>query len=153
QWKLGRRHPYVRARVDQIARTQAAFTAGDVSALEIPYVFGAVTGLVPTLKSAFFDRLVRAPVGAAFPGGTAAVTRADVAAAAAALIEGTAPPGVHPLAVDNISYRRLTRIALAEMGRRRPVLTIPVAALTVGIVGRALAYRLRHRAMALNPFH
>lgn len=153
EWGLGRRHPYIRARVDQIGRTLQVCPTGALSVLEIPYVFGAITGLVPTLKEALFDRLYRAPIGAAFPGGTAAVTRGDVAALAAGLIEGAVPPGIHPLAVDNVSYRRLSEIAVAEMCRRIPVVTVPVPVLTTGILAGALAYRLRHRAMALNPWH
>jgi dihydroflavonol-4-reductase len=150
EWALRRRHPYIQARADQATRaTEAA--PGAVSVLEIPYVFGAVPGVEPSLKKVFFDRLRRGPLGASFSGGTAAVTNGDVAQAATAIITGTAASGVYPLAVDNITYRQLTGTVLAELGRRVPVVTMPAPVLTAGVVATALTYRLRHRGMALNP--
>jgi uncharacterized protein YbjT (DUF2867 family) len=152
-WGLTARHPYIRARADQAAQAGAVSAAGTLSVLEIPFVFGAIPGIEPMWKSVFFDRLRRGPVGATLAGGSAAVTRTDVALAAAAIIDGGAPAGHYPLAVDNISYRRLSELVLEELGRRVPIVTVPSPVLTAGLVAGDVAQRLRHRATGLDPRH
>jgi nucleoside-diphosphate-sugar epimerase len=153
QWRLAEHHPYVRARVDQAAAAARGGAEGSTSVLEIPYVFGAVPGLEPTLKAALFDRLRRGRLAIAFQGGTAAITNTDVARAATALLEGRVPAGRYPLAVDNITYRQLTEAVLAELDRRVRIVTPPAPVLTAGLVVHELALRARGRALAQNPRH
>jgi len=153
QWRLAGRHPYVRARVDQAAAAERSGAEGTTSVVEIPYVFGTVPGLEPTLKAALFDRLRRGPLAMTFPGGTAAVTNTDVAHAVAALVEGRVPVGRYPLAVDNITYRQLTEAVLAELDRHVRIITLPPPVLTTGMVVHDLTLRTRNRAMAQSPRH
>ncbi|MBL8931749.1 MAG: NAD(P)-dependent oxidoreductase [Kineosporiaceae bacterium] len=152
QWRLSARHPYIRARVEQARRAEQA-APGLVTVLEIPFVFGASPGVEPALK-VLFDRIRFGPVGLAIGGGgTAAVRHTDVASAVLAVVTGSVPPGRHPLAVDNITYRHLARIVLDESGRPSPILAVPRPIATAGVVGLAAAHRLRGRAMGLAPLH
>jgi dihydroflavonol-4-reductase len=153
QWRLAGRHPYVRARVDQAAAAERAGAQGTTSVVEIPYVFGTVPGLEPTLKAALFDRLRRGRLAMTFQGGTAAVTNTDVAHAVAALVEGRVPAGRYPLAIDNITYRQLTEAVLAELDRHVRIITLPPPVLTAGMVVHDLTLRARGRAMAQSPRH
>lgn len=153
QWRLGRRHPYIRARIAQARRAEAAGGTGVVSVLEIPFVFGAIDGITPMWKDVFFDRLRRGPIGVTLSGASAAVQHTDVARAVAAIVDGAVPPGRYPLAVDNVSYRRLTRVVLDELGRTVPVVTVPSPVLTAGVVAGSVVYRLRGQGMGLDPWH
>jgi nucleoside-diphosphate-sugar epimerase len=152
EWGLSARHPYIRARAEQASRAERA-AEGTVSVLEIPFVFGTIPGVVPPLKDVLFDRIRFGPVGLTVSGGTAAVRQADVASAALAVVEGAAPPGRYPLAVDNLTYRHLARIVLTESGGQRPLLTVPSPVVTAGVVAAAAVHRLRGRAMGLAPLH
>lgn len=150
EWGLARRHPYIGARVEQAAQAEAA-APGMVAVLEIPFVFGPVAGTVPLWKPLLFEPLRRSPVGFAPAGGSAAVTATDVARAAAAVVEGAAPAGRHPLSVDNISYRRLAQLVLDELGRGgRPVLPLPAPVVTAGAVATGAVHRLRGRGTGLD---
>lgn len=148
QWGLSR-HPYVAARRAQAEQARAAAGRTAVSVLEIPFVFGHVAGTQSVLKELYFDRLRRGPVGIALAGGTAAVAHADVARAAAAVVEGRAGPGPLPLAVDNLTYRALSHVVLDELGRRVPVLVLPTPVVTAGAVALDRAYRWRGTGMGL----
>ena len=149
QWGLAGRHPYIGARVAQAAQAEAA-APGMVAVLEIPFVFGAVDGIVPLWKPLLFEPLRRSPVGFAPGGGSAAVTHVDVARAVAAVVDGAAPTGRHPLSVDNISYRRLAQLVLDELGRRRPVVPLPAPVVTAGAVATGAVHRLRGRGTGLD---
>lgn len=151
-WGLTR-HPYVAARVAQAEQARAAAGRSAVSVLEIPFVFGHVPGTEPVLKSLYFDRLRRGPVGIALTGGTAAVTATDVARAAAAVVEGRVAPGAHPLAVDNLTYRTLSQVVLDELGRRVPVVALPAAVVTAGAVATEWSMRVRGHGMGLLARH
>jgi len=153
QWRLAERHPYVRARVDQAEAAERAGAEATTSVVEIPYVFGTVPGLEPTLKAALFDRLRHGRLALTFQGGTAAVTNTDVAHAVTALVEGRVPAGRYPLAVDNISYRQLTEAVLAELDRHVRIITLPPPVLTAGMIVHDLTLRTRGRAMAQSPRH
>lgn len=152
EWVLARRHPYVGARLEQAARAEAA-APGMVAVLEIPFVFGAVPGIVPLWKPLLFEPLRRSPVGFAPAGGSAAVTHLDVARVAVAAVEGAMPAGRHPLSVDNISYRHLAGLVLDELGRRRPVLGLPAPVVTAGAVVTGAIHRLRGRGSGLDVRH
>lgn len=149
EWSLSRRHPYVRARVAQAATAEAA-APGLVSVLELPFVFGAVPGVEPMWKKVFFEPLRRSPIAFTLPGASAAVTHRDVATAAVALVEGAAPAGRYPLAVDNLEYRRFTDLVLDELGRRGPVLTLPAPLLEAGVGATSAVNRLRGLASGLD---
>ena len=151
-WGLTR-HPYVAARRAQAEQARAAAGRTAVSVLEIPFVFGHVAGTQSVLKDLYLDRLRRGPVGIALAGGTAAVANTDVARAAAAVVEGGAGPGPLPLAVDNLTYRRLSGIVLEELGRRVPVAVLPGPVVTLGAVALDLRYRLRGRGTGLLARH
>lgn len=150
QWGLSRHHPYIAARVAQTEQAVAACGPEVLSALELPFVFGTVPGLEPSLKQAFFDKLLRGRVAATLPGGTAGVTTRDVARAFTAIVTGAAPAGRYPLAVDNLTYRHLTEVVLAELHRRARIVTIPAPVLTAGLVTADGVNRLRGRSRGLS---
>ena len=128
-WQLAARHPYIAVRAAQAAQARAAAPTVDVSVVEIPYVLGAVGQLVPAWTALLLGPLRRSPVGFALPGGAAAVRVTEVAYAVRLLAEGRVAAGDHPVASDNLDFRRLTRVALEALGRRAPVVTVPRSAL------------------------
>jgi len=153
EWGLARHHPYIQARVEQARRAAeaAAGSATLVSVIETPSVFGVLPGAVPAWRAAFLGTLRHGPVALALPGGAAAVTHEDVAYAVAGLAEGTIPPGRHPVAVDNITHRRLARLVADELGRHPR--TVVLRGASVGIALRGQGRRLWHRSMpfGLDP--
>lgn len=143
QWELAARHPYIQARRDQQEQARAAAVGVETSVLEIPFVFGALPGIVPMWKSYLVEPTRRSPLVAYAPTGTnAAVTNTDVAQAVSALMSGDVPAGDYPLATDNYSFARLTRIIADALGQpRKRVVTVPPPILAAGI--RAEGWRVR----------
>lgn len=143
QWHLSARHPYIQARRDQQERARAAAAGVETSVLEIPFVFGALPGIAPMWKSYLVEPTRRSPLVAYAPAGTnAAVTNGDVAQAVSALIAGDVTPGDYPIATDNYSFVRLTRVIADALGQRsKRVVTVPTPLLAAGI--RAEGWRVR----------
>lgn len=132
-WQLVTRHPYIAARAAQASQARTAAPSVDVSVLEIPYVLGAIGPLVPAWTAMLLGPLRRSPIGFALPGGAAAVRVTEVAYAVRLLAEGAIASGDHPVASDNLTFLRLSRVALDALGRRVPVVTVPRSALTLGL--------------------
>ncbi len=152
QWRLAAHHPYIQARVDQARRAIAvADDSTAVSVLEVPLVFGTLPGAEQPWRTAFFDGLRRGPLALTLPGGAATVTPEDVATAVAGLAEGTIPPGRHPLATDNLTYRRLSTLVASELGRRVPTVALPGPAVGLGLRVEKLRLRRRHLGYGLDP--
>ncbi len=143
EWHLATHHPYIRARRDQRERARAAAAGVETSVLEIPFVFGALPGIVPMWKSYLDEPTRRSPLVAYAPAGTnAAVTNTDVAQAVSALVGGDIAPGDHPIATDNYSFVRLTRVIADALGQRsKRIVTVPTPLLAAGI--RAEGWRVR----------
>lgn len=140
EWDLPRRHPYIQARVDQARRSREAGPDA-TSVLEIPFVFGALTGIVPMWKSYLIDPTRRSPGAGAPAGSSAAVSNTDVALAVAALIEGRCAPGAYPVSTDVYPYARLVRVICDALGQtRKKVVTVPTPLLGAGL--RAEGWRL-----------
>ncbi len=141
---LAAAHPYIQARREQTAQARAAGPEV-VTNLEIPFVFGAVPGVVPMWKSYLVDPLRRMPVGFVPRGTSAAVTDGDVAQAVSLALDGRII-GSMPIATDNYSFDRLARVMLGALGHpRRPVVGVPNGVLALGM--RTEAARLRLKKM------
>ncbi|WP_158547523.1 NAD(P)-dependent oxidoreductase [Rhodovulum sp. 12E13] len=103
------RNPYPLSRQEQM---DVAFDlAGDdigVEVLELPYIFGGAPGR-GTLWGFLMDK-VAAPGPVPVPGGgTACVTAAQVAAAAAGAVDRTGPSAAWAIGGENLSYRAIYR--------------------------------------------
>lgn len=150
-WDLAARHPYIQARVDQARRGRESGPEA-TTVLEIPFVFGALPGIVPMWKSYLVAPTRRSPVAVAPAGASAAVTNTDVADAVRAVIEGRCPPGAHPLSTDVYRYDRLVRAISDALGTpRKPVVTVPTALLGAGLRVEGWRLALTGRASGLTP--
>ncbi len=163
---IASRHPYVRARVEQAARAVAAgggrvSGGADVCILEIPYVFGALPGVVPFWKEWLFEPLRAMPV-ALFPnGGTSVVTSRLVGEAVTAALLGPADrPGAQtwshgrrfPLSDAQLTWPQLLRIALDAMQLTdRRIVTVPRMAAELGTWSLAARTRREGREAGLDP--
>lgn len=151
--QLASRHAYIAAREDQSRGSLAVARPGfDVSVLEIPFVFGAMPGVVPMWRAVLFDLLRRSPIAAVPAGGSAAVTADQVGVAVTALIHGEAR-GRLPIATDNVSFAHLAATVLDESGSRRSILRLPAAILGLGLRMEKVRLRVRGLESGLDPVH
>ena len=147
--KLAVRHPYINARVQQLAVSQRfASETMSVAVLEIPYVFGTM----PERDPLWFEVLVRRihpmrPWIFFPPGGTVMCSARFVGAMTAAVIDA-GRSGPVPVGEENMSWTALLAIATEELyGRSRRVVTIPAGlAVMYGMVEQLVA-----KARGLEP--
>jgi nucleoside-diphosphate-sugar epimerase len=125
--ELGRRHPYIRARLDQEAAAMAHNGSGlDVIVLELPYIFGAQPGRKPVWV--FLIKRLLAMKGPCFytRGGTTMVTVRQVAQCVAGAIEGGRGGVCYPVGWYNMKWREMLAIMYRHLGQpRKLILTVP----------------------------
>ena len=133
--ELYRWHPYIRCRRDQ--EKMALGFADDnfsVGILELPYIFGAQQGREPVWT--LIVKVVRGMKGSTmYPkGGTAMVTRRQVAQALAGALEKTKGGQCWPIGYYNMKWKELLTIVHKHMGMPdRKVITIPDWMLRLGM--------------------
>ncbi|MDO5684069.1 MAG: NAD(P)H-binding protein, partial [Propionibacteriaceae bacterium] len=144
--ELGRRHPYIRSRIDQAELALAAADADmAVSIIEVPYVFGVGSdGGLPGV-SIMVDAVRRMPgVVLWVSGGVAAVTDGQIAQAVAGALERSTGAASYPVVGANFTWAQLLRVFLRHLGRpRRSIVTVPTWVFTSFLVARDVLTRLR----------
>jgi hypothetical protein len=128
-------HPYVRCRVDQEKMAMAfADDNFSVAVLELPYIFGAQPGREPVWT--IIVNVVRGMKGSTmYPrGGTAMVTRKQVAQALAGALEKTKGGQCWPIGYYNVAWKYFLAVVHKNMGMpERKVITIPNWLFKLGI--------------------
>ncbi|AKT37568.1 NAD-dependent epimerase/dehydratase family protein [Chondromyces crocatus] len=143
--ELPERHPYIRSRVEQVrAAMEAAGSEVRVTVLELPFIFGAASGLrsqwVPLVAYAASRLPLVAPEG-----GTAAVAVEQVAEAVAGGLErdGEAAGGCHPVVEENLRWGALLERLARVTGRPRSAHRLPSGVLRAAMPPVGLVYRVK----------
>ena len=133
--ELCRWHPYIRSRIDQ---ENMALSFADenfnVAVLELPYIFGAQKGREPVWT--IVVNVVRGMKGFTFYpcGGTAMVTRKQVAQAMAGALEKTKGGQCWPIGYYNLKWKDFLNKVHKHMGmEKRKVITVPAWMVKLGI--------------------
>lgn len=147
--RLAARHPYINARVQQLAVSQRFVSKKmSVAVLEIPYVFGTM----PERDPLWFDVLVRRihpmrPWIFFPPGGTVMCSARFVGAMTAAVAD-VGRSGPIPVGEENMSWTTLLTVATEELyGTARRVVTIPPRVAAV----YGMVEQLAAKARGLEP--
>ncbi|MCL2128270.1 MAG: nucleoside-diphosphate sugar epimerase, partial [Treponema sp.] len=141
--ELGKWHPYIRSRIAQ--EMMAMSFAGryfNVAVLELPYIFGVQPGREPVWTVVV--NVVRGmKCCTMFPkGGTAMVTRKQVAQALAGALEKSEGGKCWPIGYYNMAWKEFLAIVHKNMGMpNRKVITIPNWLFNLGI--KSVESRLR----------
>jgi len=122
---LAKHHPYIRSRVAQIEETmKVAMPELDLMVLELPYIFGAVTGRKPLWSP--LVRYLRSPIPLFYPrGGTNAVSVKQIAEAIVGAVERGKGGEIYQIGDENLTWEALlTRLGKAA-GVEKRVITLP----------------------------
>jgi nucleoside-diphosphate-sugar epimerase len=153
QWpelRLAERHPYIRSRCAQEeACLGAAAPSVELAILRLPYIFGAMPGRPPLWKP-LIAYLARTPLVLYTRGGSNAVAVERVAEAIAGALERPSA-GVHLVGDENLTWAALLRRLLRRLGRRKRVITLPTALVSLAALGVRVAHRLRGKEGGLDP--
>ena len=134
-YELCKWHPYIRSRITQ--EEMALGFADDnfsVGILELPYIFGAQPGREPVWT--IIVNVVRGMKGSTmYPkGGTAMVTRKQVAQALAGALEKTKGGQCWPIGYYNVAWKDFLAIVHKYMGMpKRKVITVPDWLFNIGV--------------------
>lgn len=135
--KLSKRHPYIRARVNQEDELSKLGEDGtfDVMFLELPYIFGTMPQRTPLWKDYFLKHFDHSKA-VFFPmcGGTTALDVKDVARAIMAATINGENNAKYQIGEMNITFKNMIKIMLAAKGTPKPyVPVLPIfAALGAG---------------------
>lgn len=126
--KIGQleRHPYIKARVDQSAKS---FALGDenfrVATLNIPYVFGVAPGKTPIWKSVFVDKFGKYPKIYYGNGGTTLISAKKIAFSAVQAIEHAEHGDELAVGSKDMKFTPLIEQLLREAQIDKPVGKLP----------------------------
>lgn len=146
---LARRHPYIRARVDQEKAVLEAVRSVpgsrmETMILELPYIFGTMPGRIPLWKEVFFDRLL--PMNPIFypSGGSSMICVENVAEAIAGAVAHGEHGKRYPIGGQNIPWKEMFAIMFRAIGVERRIIHVPhwVAALA----GRQMMRKEKRRS-------
>ena len=124
--KMAEVHPYMHSRIAQIetAKQEAGDTLS-VSFLLLPYIFGSTPGRLPLWRPLIAYLNSALPVVFYPRGGCAMVPAREVASAAVSAMEEGENGMEYEIASDNLSWREwLTRL-MSQMGKKKPIWTVP----------------------------
>jgi len=127
--RLAERHCYIRSRKEQREAVLAESRDGlDAMVLELPYIFGTMPGRKPLWT--FLLDILKNEFGATvfYPkrrGGTAMVTVAQVAKAAAGALERGRGGQSYPIGGENMAWADFIPLLLEAMGERKRVVHLP----------------------------
>lgn len=148
---LEEKHPYIRSRMAQIRAIQEV--AGEdmqVSFLALPYIFGAMPGRVPLWKP-LISYLNSALPWVFYPdGGSAMVSVEEVGQAAVAALERGQGGKLYPVCGENLSWVEFLQRLGTQLGKVKPVLTLPRWMVTFAMVLVMAYYRLKGLESGLN---
>ncbi len=142
--KLDKKHPYIRARIQQAKAVLAASGSEmETMILELPYIFGSMPGRMPLWKEVFLDRLlVMNPVF--YPdGGSSMICVENVAEAIAGAIAHGEAGARYPIGDLDMRWKEMFAIMFAALGVRRRFIHVPYW--LASLAGRILMFQLRRK--------
>jgi nucleoside-diphosphate-sugar epimerase len=151
EMELPRHHPYIRSRVEQ---ADAAIEAGgegmEVCILELPYIFGSMTGRVPLWKPLI--SYILSPFPLFYPaGGTTCVTVQQVARAICGAVERGRAGARYPIGGENLTWVQLLGRISTLAGKPKQVITLPNRLVKAGAWLLRLMHTLQGRESGLEP--
>jgi nucleoside-diphosphate-sugar epimerase len=131
--KLAERHPYIRTCLEQ--EDLSLQVCGDdirLTILELPYVFGSVSGRDPQWKSLIRYISATSPIFY-MRGGTACMSVVQVAEAIVGALENPSASGVYVLGDENLTWvQLLSRLSLLS-GKSKKIQTLPNWMIRIGL--------------------
>ena len=124
--KLDKKHPYIRARIEQAEAVLVASGAEmETMILELPYIFGTMPGRIPLWKEVFFERLLKMNPVFYTDGGSSMICVENVAEAIAGAIANGKAGTRYPIGDINIRWNEMFHIMFTAIGVRRRVIHVP----------------------------
>lgn len=132
--KLGKRHSYIRARIEQAEKVLAAGQDSmEIMVLELPYIFGTYPGEIPIWKELFLDRLLKIRPVFYPKGGTTMISVEHVAEAISGALEYGKHGRRYHIGDVNMSWKEMFSIMFRAAGINRKIIGLPLW--TARIVG------------------
>ncbi|MEP7286987.1 MAG: NAD-dependent epimerase/dehydratase family protein [Chloroflexota bacterium] len=151
EMRLAEHHPYIRSRKEQEQESlNAALPDLELMILEIPYVFGAMPGRIPSWSPLI--KYVNSPFPLFFThGGTNMIAAKHVAEAIAGAIEQGTSGERYVIGEENVTWSDLLKRLGEMMGKHKQVITIPTP--LVKAILRAVEFRTASRNLegGLHP--
>lgn len=152
--ELADHHPYIRSRVEQEAAVLEYSGDGlDVMILELPYIFGQMSGRIPIWKP-LVDYLYWPLPWVFYPqGGSAMVSVEHVAQAIAGALEKGVEGQRYLIGDENLTWKAFLMRLAAAVGLQKKVVTLPNWIVQIGLSGVKLWHGLQGREGGLDPAH
>jgi dihydroflavonol-4-reductase len=124
--ELGKRHPYIRCRVEQAQRTIAAGVPSmAVMVLELPYIFGSMPNRTPLWKEVFLDRFVKSRTVFFPAGGTAMIAAQHVGEAIIGALERGSHGQRYAIGDENHTFKEMLETMFGFLQEKKTVIEIP----------------------------
>jgi dihydroflavonol-4-reductase len=150
--QLSKRHPYIRSRVEQEAAVlDAAGSQLEVMILQLPYIFGAVSGRAPLWKPVIDALQWPFPWVFYTQGGSAMVGVDQVAAAICGGLERGEAKQRYLIGDENLTWRDWLRRLMRISEKEKPVATLPNWLVGLGLAGVKVLHKLRGLEGGLDP--
>jgi len=152
-WKMAEHHPYIQSRVLQFDETViASENKTNIIVLEIPYVFGAVSGKIPLWKP-FIKYIQKTPIVLYTKGGTNIVSVSQVAKATVGSIKNTNNHQQLIIGNQNVTWIELIKMISKALDKKRIVITIPINLLKVLAYCVNIYFKILNKQPGLNVSH
>lgn len=153
QMQLTKHHPYVRSRVEQEKQCIAAAEGGlQVIVLEIPYVFGALQGVVPLWKS-LVRYINKTPIVFYTTGGTAFISVRNLAQAVAGSILYAKHGDCIPVAGKNMTWKEMIKLIAKALDKKKPVISLTWWMIQPLTLFLKLHFKLKGVQSGLDPYY
>ena len=126
QLKLDKKHPYIRARIQQAKEVLAASGSEmKTMILELPYIFGTMPERIPLWKEVFFERLLKMNPVFYPDGGSSMICVENVAEAIAGALANGKAGTRYPIGDMDIRWKEMFSIMFSAIGVKRRFIHIP----------------------------
>jgi nucleoside-diphosphate-sugar epimerase len=153
EWQLAEKHPYIKSRVLQHAKT--VLTAKEktiIVTLEIPYVFGATPNKIPLWRP-LINYIKNWPIVFYTKGGTNIMSVTQVAKATIGVIKHVNINQQIVIGNENVTWKQLTAMIAKSLGKKRVVISIPTFTVKFFAYLAKIYFRIRKKQSGLDVYH